>query len=73
MQLKGEGGSLVDFEGLLRGLSWRTPAGSRSRASRCQGGLPPTTVIRCTRGESAASVYEFVCVHTCRMRYYVRD
>lgn len=32
VQLKGEGGgSLVDFEGLLRGLSRRTPAGSRSR------------------------------------------
>lgn len=32
MQLKGEGReSSVDFEGLLRGLSWRTPAGSRSR------------------------------------------
>lgn len=38
------------------------PCGLPLSAPRCQGGLPPTTVIRCTRGESAASVYEFVCV-----------
>lgn len=38
--------SWVDFQGLLRGLSWRTPAGSRRSPPRGQDGLPPTTVIR---------------------------
>lgn len=38
------------------------PCGLPLSAPRGQGGLPPTTVIRCTRGESAARVYAGVCM-----------
>lgn len=40
------------------------PCGLPLSAPRGQGGLPSTTVIRCTRGESAASVRANVCACT---------
>lgn len=44
------------------------PCGLPLSAPRGQGGLPPTTVIRCTRGESAARVYAGVCMRAPRVR-----
>lgn len=64
VQLKGGGGEFGWFWGVATGVVAAYPCGLPLSAPRGQGGLPPTTVIRCTKGESAASVRERVCVHT---------